>query len=294
MINNVLLKKLFDLKTPEFEVSSLGIFSSHSSSSFLTFIEGKKYVRQLNGNANVRVVFTTEKISNSLRDDIISVIVDDPKWYFFQLVDYFGKNRVRETSKVSQNAKVHSSTVIAEKGVIIKEGVVIEANVTINSDVIIESGAIIRAGAVLGSEDAAYVKTTRGMFNFSHDGLLIIKKGASVGENSRICKGFSYRNTIIGKETRIDALVNYGHGVQSGYGCMISASVMIGGHVTLGNEVWLGPNSTISNRINVGDRASVTLGSVVVQNVEDGKKVSGNFAVPHINFIKKFAKESFQ
>jgi len=153
-------------------------------------------------------------------------------------------------------------------------------------DVVIKSGAIIRAGAVVGVDGYEHKRTSKGILTVAHDGKAIIGENAEVGVNSNIVKGFSYRDTVVGSETKIDALVHYAHGAQCGSRCMIVASAMVAGHVTIGDDVWIGPNASISNRISIGDGAFVSLGSVVVQDVPAGTKVTGNFAIPHVRFIR--------
>jgi UDP-3-O-[3-hydroxymyristoyl] glucosamine N-acyltransferase len=61
---------------------------------------------------------------------------------------------------------------------------------------------------------------------------------------------------------------------------------MIAGSVDIGEDVWIGPSAVISSGIRIGDRAAITLGSVVTRSVEAGKRVSGNFAIDHERFIQ--------
>jgi UDP-3-O-[3-hydroxymyristoyl] glucosamine N-acyltransferase len=61
---------------------------------------------------------------------------------------------------------------------------------------------------------------------------------------------------------------------------------IITGSSTVEDDVWIGPSATISNQVKVGSGARVTMGSVVTQNVEPGRHVTGNFAIDHSNFIE--------
>jgi UDP-3-O-[3-hydroxymyristoyl] glucosamine N-acyltransferase len=60
------------------------------------------------------------------------------------------------------------------------------------------------------------------------------------------------------------------------------------GSARIGDDVWIGPNATISNQVQIGDGAAVSLGSVVVRDVRSGQRVSGNFAVDHRRFLSAF------
>ncbi|MCJ8168336.1 hypothetical protein [Atopomonas sediminilitoris] len=276
----------FDFESGIFSVDGVGVTSSTSFPSMLSFLDNKKYLSELNSNEAIKVVFVRPEDVNCLRKDIICLQVEDPVWYFFTLLNYLAISKKREKTLVSGSAVIHSSAVISDVGVIIGDDVLIEPNVTILQDVEIMSGAIIRAGAVVGVDGYEHKRTSRGILTVAHDGKVIVSSESEIGVNSNIVKGFSYRDTIIGEQTKIDALVHYAHGVQCGSRCMIVACAMIGGHVTIGDDVWIGPNSTISNRVSIGDGAFVTLGSVVVQDVPAGQKVTGNFAIPHMTFIR--------
>jgi len=286
IISSDLIKLVFNLDFTTFSVGGLGVAGSKKFPTMLSYMDNKKYLHELNSNENVKVVFVRPEDSVVLREGIIALAVDDPIWYFFTLLNYLAVNKRREKSFISSKALIHPSVVISDVGVVIGDDVVIEPNVTILQDVEVRSGAVIRAGAVLGVDGYEHKRTSRGILTVAHDGKVIVGKDSEVGVNSNIVKGFSYRDTIVGEQSKIDALVHYAHGVQCGPRCMIVASAMIGGHVTIGCDVWIGPNATISNRVTIGDGAFVTLGSVVVQDVPAGQKVTGNFAIPHMTFIR--------
>lgn len=286
MITHDVIQDVFKVPVPAFSVGSIGVADTKSASGVLTFLSDAKYLNHVNGNSDIKAVFLEKNQDLKLRDDIVAIYVDDPKWYFFSLLNYLATNRKREKTRIESSAVIHPSAVISDIGVVIGERVVVEPNVTIYPDVIIEDDVIVRAGAVLGVDGFEHKRTSRGIVSVAHDGYVLIKRAAEIGVNSNIVKGFSYRDTIVGEETKIDALVHYAHGVQTGYGCMVVASAMIAGHVTIGNNVWIGPNASISNRLIIGDDAFITFGSVVVKDVPTGQKVTGNFAIPHTRFIR--------
>lgn len=286
MITHDVIQEVFKVQVPAFSVGSLGVADTKSELGVLTFLSDVKYLNLVNGNSNIKAIFLEQGQDLILRDDIVAIYVDDPKWYFFSLLNHLAKNREREKTRIASSAVIHPSAVISDVGVVIGEGVVVEPNVTIYPDVTIENDVIVRAGAVIGVDGFEHKRTSRGIVSVAHDGSVLIKRAAEIGVNSNIVKGFSYRDTIVGEETKIDALVHYAHGVQSGYGCMVVASAMVAGHVTLGNNVWVGPNASIANRLTIGDDAFVTFGSVVVKDVPAGNKVTGNFAIPHDRFIQ--------
>lgn len=271
----------------------LGLLAEDSRDNLLSFIEEIKYIPLLNSFTNISAVFCSKLVSDSglVSEHIRLIVVDDPKWMFFSIVDYLGKNKVRSISVIDSSSKIHSSSYISPLGVKIGKNCIIEPNVTILSDVDIGDNVIIHSGAVVGCDGFEHKKTTKGILSVVHDGHLYIQSDVEIGANSHIAKGFSYRSTIIGKNTKIDALVHYAHGVQCGSECMVAANAMIAGNVTIGDNVWIGPSSCISNRVEIKNNAYISLGSVVVKNVLEKQKVTGNFAVSHMQFLRDLKRK---
>lgn len=291
--NNLIYKATQYEFNQTFEFDNIGLLATEDGGQkLLSFIEDKKYILSLNANQNITGVFCSQEIvdTNLLRDDIEAIVVDDPKWFFFSVVDYLGRNKIRQKTQIDDSTIVSPAAYVSPVGVIIGKNCVIEPNVTIMQDVIIGDNVIVRAGAVIGVDGYEHKKTTRGVLSVTHDGQVIVGNNVEIGVNTNVAKGFSYRTTIIGDNTKIDALVHYAHGVQCGKDCLIVANAMIGGNVSIGNRVWVGPSAVITNRIELEDDSFVTLGSVVVRKVNKGEIVTGNFAVPHAKFLKNLKK----
>lgn len=278
----------FDLKVGEYD--SLGVADGSYNGRVLTFLDNPKYGQKIGQNKSIKGVFVKLEDADLLSPELEKIIVDDPRWFFFSIVNYLGRTRLREKSRISGKAKIHPSVVIADEGVVIEDDVVIEPGAVILSDVTLRVGVVVRAGAVIGSDGYEHKRTTKGILTVVHDGEVIVEKHAEVGPNTFVAKGFAYRPTIVGEETKIDALVHYAHGVQSGKRCFIVANSMIGGNVSMGDDVWVGPSVAIANRINIGSRAFLTFGSVVTRDILEDEKVTGNFAIPHAVFLRNLKR----
>lgn len=286
MIDDKLLNRILELNLNKCSFNGLGNANTQHIKNMLTFLGDAKFAKDINANKNITGIFVTAKEADLIDESVFKIIVEDPKWGFFTLLDYLGRTKKYAKNTLSPKAKIHPSAVIADQGVIIEDDVCIEAGVVIQSGTIIHKGAIIRAGAVIGCDGFEHKKTSKGLISVTHDGQVIIKQRAEIGPCNSVIKGFSFRDTIIGEETKLDAQIHYAHGVQCGKQCLIAASAMIAGHVTIGDHVWIGPSAVISNRINIASNAFITLGSVVVKHVAQGQKVTGNFAIAHDKFIK--------
>ncbi|MFW2075070.1 UDP-3-O-(3-hydroxymyristoyl)glucosamine N-acyltransferase [Acinetobacter gerneri] len=281
----------YELKN-KIDFDGLGLLATKSNERLLSFIESQKYINQVNENNSIYGIFCSQDIADlrQFRENIDVIVVDDPKWSFFSIVDYLAKNKSRDESRIAESAKVSPAAYISPVGVVIGENCVIEPNVTIHSDVIIGANVIVRAGSVIGGEGFEHKKTSKGILSVTHDGEVVIGDNVEIGSNSHVAKGFSYRSTIIGESTKLDAFVHYAHGVQCGKECLIVAHAMVGGNVDIGNNVWIGPSAVITNRIVLEDNCFITLGAVVTRRVKNGETVSGNFAIPHQQFLRSLKR----
>jgi len=258
--------------------------------STLSFIDDAKYLDQLNANTNITGVFATKAIAPQIVGKKV-LQVSDPRYYFFTLFnDIAVKTALRFESRISEKAVIHPQASVCGHNVIIGDNTIIGPNASILPDVEIGKDCIIQAGAVIGSVGFEYKRTTKGIVPVVHDGKVIIRDKVEIGANTTIDKGFSFRDTIIDDEVKIDNLVYVAHAVQIGKGTFVIASAVITGSVTIGKAVWIGPNSTIAPGLVIDDNAFVSLGSVVTKNVDAGIHVTGNFAIPHAIFLKNLKK----
>ena len=111
-----------------------------------------------------------------------------------------------------------------------------------------------------------------------HSGNIIIGDEVEIHPYTTIQRA-TVNSTIIGSGTKIDAGVHYGHNVECGKNCIITAHVVIAGSTIIGNNVWIGAGSCIMNKIEIGDNVIVGIGAVVTKDVPSGVTVVGNPAV---------------
>lgn len=266
-------------------------FSNSKHPNTLTFLDDQRFLAEVNGNGNITAVITTKALEQLIHADKQRLISDDPRFDFYTLLNKVGRSRHKQwNSIINSTATVHETAFISPYNVIIGENTIIEPNVTILSDVEIGDHCIIRSGSVIGAEGFEHKRTSKGILSVYHDGKVLIGNNVHIGALNAISKGFSFRDTIIGDDCKIDNLVHIAHAVQIGKRGLFPASCMIAGSVTIEDDVWIGPNASISSGLTIQKNAYVTLGSVVTKNVLEGEKVTGNFAVPHQLFLANLKK----
>lgn len=190
---------------------------------------------------------------------------------------------------IDPSAQIHPTSHVSPKDVVIGANSVIREGAIILPRSLIGDHCVIGPGTVVGA-DAFEVDTT-----VSPRRVLAQAGGVRLEDNVEIlAKCTIVRSTFggfttIGRESKFDCQVHLAHDCVVGERVTVAACAEISGRVTIGDDAFIGPNCSISNGIFVGAKAHVTLGAVVVKDVGDNERVSGNFALPHrkwISFIK--------
>ena len=154
----------------------------------------------------------------------------------------------------------------------------IGANTTIRNSII---GARVRVAtnSSIGGEGFGFVPDATGLLRVAQLGRVIIADDVEIGSNSAIDRG-SIGDTVIGRGTMIDNLVQIAHNVQIGSNCVLAGQVGIAGSAKLGNRVMIGGRSAISDHVTIGSDVRIAGGSGVMRDATDGEVIGGYPAVP--------------
>ncbi len=204
------------------------------------------------------------------------IFVDNPRLEFTRLAKRIThappKVGISKSSVIADSAKIGRDCYIGDY-------VVIGDNCSIGNNTIIESKAnlqnckvgdncSIQPNTTIGSDGFAFERTcdTLDLEKFPHYGKVVIENDVEVFANCSIARG-SLSDTIIGQGTKIDALCHIAHNVNIGKNTELTAGTIVGGSTIIGNNCWLGLNSTIKNKIKIGDQVIVGSGSSVIYDI---------------------------
>lgn len=274
-----------------FQCRAMGLFVSPVPE-MMSFLDDAKYLEGVTSCKDITVLLTTPELGAAIsRPDLKILISEDPRFDFFTLRNgAYRAGYQKVPSRIASTAQIHPRASVSDFNVTIGENSFIGPNASILPDVSIGSNCIIQANAVLGSDGFEYKRTKQGLLAVFHDGRVVLDDEVEIGANSCLDKGIWGVDTRIGFQTKIDNLVHVAHSVQVGARCLIIASAMLGGSVILGDDVWVGPHANIAPQLKIGDKAFITLGSVVTKDVGAGEWVTGNFAVPHSKFLRNLKR----
>ncbi|MCT7983822.1 UDP-3-O-(3-hydroxymyristoyl)glucosamine N-acyltransferase [Laspinema sp. A4] len=189
--------------------------------------------------------------------------------------------------KIANNVCIHPNVTLyphAEIG----EGTVLHSHCTIHERTRIGKDCTIHAGAVIGSEGFGFVSSRAGWVKMEQSGYTVLEDRVEVGCNSNIDRP-AVGETRIGENTKIDNLVQIGHGCKIGKNCAIAAQVGLAGGAKLGNNVILGGQVGVNNQVKVGDGVIASAKTGITSDVSPGAIVSGFPAVPNKHWLKTVA-----
>ncbi len=186
---------------------------------------------------------------------------------------------------IGPRTKIHAGAVIAAETQI-GEDCVIWPNVVIRERCRIGNRVVIHPNTTIGADGFGYNFDETRFLKIPHIGTVRIEDDVEIGANSCIDRG-KCSETIIGRGTKIDNLVQIGHNVTIGENCCIVAHVGIGGSTELGDFVTLAGKVGVKDNIRIGNQVQAAACSCIAGDVEDGQIVVGVPAKPKREFFRE-------
>lgn len=290
-----------------------------ATASDLGFLESSRFFNQLHETKAGALLVNTDpevlQLVQSLK--IPHLAIAQPRLLFAKAITLFyqpktPKPSIHSTAVIAEDVELGENVYIAphvviESGVKIGNNVFIYPNVTIYHDVVIGdrtilhancvihersligSDCVIHSGAVIGAEGFGFVPNADGSWvKMQQVGRTILEDFVEVGCNSAIDRG-AVGDTRIGRGSKIDNLVQIGHGCILSENCLMAGQSGLAGGVKLGKNVILAGQAGIANHIKVGDRTVIRAQSGVSHDLEADLQIFGTPAIDAKTFIKASA-----
>lgn len=283
LLSDLKISSLKILKDGEFDFLSPLVESQEYK--ILSFINDKKFLLDFEKNRNITCIICPRELSDIFLKKGIGIIESDkPKDVFFEIYSYLEKNNTKKKTRThfGKNIKIHPTVIIAKNNVEIGDRVTIGPNCIIQENSVIENDVIIGPNCLIGVES----------FTFNGDNKIIPQKGIKISKNSNLLgnivleKGL-YKSTLIEEKVKIGYNSIVEHDSSIGKMSIVCSNVTITGRVTIGEKCYLGPGAVIRNGIKIESNSRVNMGAIVTKDVLTNQSVSGNFAIPHDEFLKK-------
>ena len=138
----------------------------------------------------------------------------------------------------------------------------------------------LHAGCVIGSDGFGYAPVrdgakVTGHRKIYHLGRVVIGDDVEVGANSCIDRG-TFGDTVLERNVKIDNLVQVGHNSLLEEGAVVCGKTGLAGSSHLGRYCYVGGLSGISNRVHIGDGATVAALTLVSKDVPANGTAVGN------------------
>lgn len=216
--------------------------------------------------------------------DVPFLKVKNPRFAFAQIVDRFLAPKlvpgVDPTAIIDETAKIDPTVRVGPYCVIgpactIGSRTVLMSHVTLTRNVQVGEDCVLWSQTVLG-DDGFGVERSPGQLqrHLPHLGGVVLGDGIHIGTKSTVAAG-TIEPTRIGDGTMLDNHVHVAHNVQIGKNCQLTACVELSGSITIGDDVTLGPNSSVIQKIEIGDNSIIGIGSVVTKPVPANVVVAG-------------------
>ncbi len=194
---------------------------------------------------------------------------------------------------ISENAQIGDGTTIGANAVVGKEVKIgkmtrILPNCTIYDRAIVGDFVILHSGVVIGSDGFGYLPHGGRIFKVPQLGRVVIEDEVEIGANSCVDRG-TFGDTVIGKGTKIDNLVQIAHNVQIGKYCFFAALNGIAGSAQIGDHVMAGGQIGVKDHIKIGNNVKIAAKSGVIKDLEDNSVVFGYPAKESRSVLREFA-----
>lgn len=139
---------------------------------------------------------------------------------------------------------------------------------------------ILQPGAIIGACGFGYINDNTGAhIKLAQLGVVILEDDVEIGANTTIDRA-RFKETRIGKGTKIDNLVQIGHNVVLGQHNLIVSQTGIAGSVKTGRNVVMGGQAGVVGHLEIADFVMIATRGGVSKNIPESGKFAGGPVMP--------------
>jgi len=269
----------------------------------LTFVANTRYLSKLPTTKAAAVILAPDAPESVLP----SLRAANPYFAFAQALGlfhspYLPPEGIHPTAVIAPSARIGARASIGPYVVVgenveigdsarILAHVVIYPNVTIGHDFMAHAGVVVRegtrmgdrvtlqSGAVIGGDGFGYVPLPDGsIYKIPQTGVVVVEDDVEIGANTTIDRA-TVGATTIRRGTKLDNLVQVGHGCEVGEACFLAAQVGLAGSTKIESRVQLGGQVGTAGHLTVGKNTMVVAQSGIPSDVPANSVIGGYPAV---------------
>ena len=210
---------------------------------------------------------------------------------------------VHPTAKIGRNAHLGAYVVVMEDvvigdGCVLLPHVVIYPGARIGKDFFAHAhsvvrehcrlgdGVILQNGAVVGADGFGFALDEQKRWRkIVQSGPAVLADAVEVQANACVDRA-SIGETRVGRGTKVDNLVQVGHGCAVGEDTLLCAQVGLAGSTEVGNHVILAGQVGVAGHCKIEDGVTATAQSGIPNDVEAGKTISGYHAIDNRQWLR--------
>ena len=283
------------------DISSL----DKAKSNHVSFLDNKLYVEKFK-KSKAGACFFRKEFLNIAPKNMIPLVTNNPYYAFAIAAHIFYPSKknsqgIHPKSNIEGNAQYDKSIQIGP-GAVISSDVEIGLNCEIGANTVILSGVKIgknthigpnctigysilgsniriHNGVRIGQDGFGFAENIKGHLKMPQLGRVIIEDDVEIGANTTIDRGTN-PDTIIGRGSKLDNLVQIGHNVVIGKNCILVSQSGVSGSTVLGDNVIIGGQSGIAGHIKIGNNVKIAAKSGIMKNIKNNEVVGGIPSVP--------------
>jgi len=272
----------------------------------VTFVDGRRHLPALRASRAGAVILKAE-FAEAVPEGTVALLTPAPQLAFARIAALFHPPAapvpgIHPTASVAPDAVLGEGCEVGPHAVI-GAGAVLGARCLVGPHAYIGPGCVfgddarihahasamcciagnrvtLHQGARIGNEGFGFTPTPEGRYvTIPQLGRVRLEDEVEVGANSCVDRG-ALGDTVLGAGTRLDNLVQIGHNVVTGRGCVIVAQVGISGSTRLGDYVTIAGQAGLTGHLNIGSKARIGAQAGVQSDIPPGQDVTGSPAMP--------------
>ncbi|MBT3930064.1 MAG: UDP-3-O-(3-hydroxymyristoyl)glucosamine N-acyltransferase [Rhodospirillaceae bacterium] len=280
----------------------------------LSFLDNRKYVSAFEASKAAACV-VSPALADRAPDGMALLLSETPYRGYARIAHAFYPGSaalggvhssafVDDTAVLGDGVAVGANAVIEAQvrlgaGVVIGAGTVVGQGVTVGIGTVIGAGASVshcdigakcdlHPGVRIGTRGFGFDMSAEGHLNVPQLGRVVVGDDVEIGANSTIDRGAG-PDTVIGDGCKIDNLVQIGHNVRLGKGCVVIAQAGVAGSATVEDFVILAAQSGVAGHITVATGTQLAARSGLMRDSQPGVKLAGNPAIPAKEYFRQMA-----
>ena len=281
----------------------------------LTFVSDPAYLERLARSRAAAVLLAETARPLPLPAGLAVIAVDDPYLAFARAAQRLQPPAPSPPAGVHPSAVVDPSAILGA-GVAVGALAYIGPRARVGADAVLHAGVHVEEDAVIGAETVLYNRVVvrhrcrvgarcclhpgvviggdgfgfarggpEGPVKIPQTGTVVVEDDVEIGANTTVDRG-TFGATRVGRASKIDNLVQVGHNVSIGPGCILVAQSGVAGSSRLEAGAVMGAQSGVAGHCTIGAHATVYGQSGVMRDVAPHTRVAGTPAVSVSSFFR--------